>query len=155
MNFLEDFKKEFPNGERKIFSPEDRLKTLQIDQRDQKRIEELEFGKIDVNNEEYSNTAFAVISVSKIAGINRQDNVKNWIECLFGLHKQRNFELFPGREKYEKFLMSGDKDSEDLPHVVEHGGKYYVSENGKHRITFAKCLGIENISVFVSRKMPP
>lgn len=152
MKFLEAFRNKFPNEERKSFLPEERLKVLQIDLEDQKKIKDLKFEKIDVDDGQYSNVSFEVIPASEIVGINRQDDAGNWIECLFILHKQRNFELFSGREKYENFLLSGTKDSIDLPHVIEHGGKYYVAGNGKHRITFAKCLGIEKIPVFVSKK---
>lgn len=91
--------------------------------------------------------------MSDIVGINRQDDVENWIECLLSLHKKRNFDLFSDKSTFEKFLTTVKNDDNDLPHVIEEGGKDFVAGNGKHRITFAKCLGIKTIIARVSKKI--
>ncbi len=152
MDFLENFKKEFSGKERTVYTQVERLAKLQIDPERRAQIEGLRFEKIDVNEEAYSCTKFAVIPVAEIIGINRQDNVKNWIECLFNLHKQRIFDEYSGREQYEEFLLGGEQSRNDLPHVIEYKGKYYVAANGKHRITLAKCLGIQKVPVLVSTR---
>ena len=153
LSFLDEFNKQFPDVDRKAWTGEERLEKLGIDFECKRIIEKLEFKKIDVNNEEYCFTSHSIILVSDVIGINRPDNVENWIECLFNLHKKRNFDLFQSKEIFEKFLVAGDDDCEDLPHVIEEDGKYFIAGSGKHRITFAKCLGIKNIFVCISKKV--
>ena len=43
--------------------------------------------------------------------------------------------------------------SDDYPSVVEYQGGYYISGNGLHRLTIAKCLGNKKARVVVQREI--
>jgi len=84
------------------------------------------------------------ISMDKLLGINRPDNVANWMECFFNLHKNYMYDRYNDKSSFEKFLLHS---SDDLPIVVKKEGNFYIDGEGKHRLTFAKCLGIEKVLV--------
>jgi len=151
MKFLEKFRERFPQEEQRELPLQERLKILQISEEALPALRNLVFEKIDVDDADYPVSTIVVLPVSRIVGLNRQDPVQNWLECLGKLHRKRNFELFTDRETFERFLLN-EAYPDELPHVIDHDGKYYVSTNGKHRITFAKCLGIERLRVRVFQK---
>ncbi len=88
-----------------------------------------------------------IIDVDKVVGLNqRYEEPKNWIELLSNLHKMRNFINF-NIEKFDDFLLNAVN---DLPSVTLYNGEYYISGNGKHRLTMAKCIGYKKAKVIVS-----
>jgi hypothetical protein len=151
MEFLKEFDAQFKSQNITKYSDEDRLEKLGVKSKEKIRIESLPFKSIDLDENDCENLFFEIISMSKLVGLNRSDDVSNWIECLFNLHKQRIFDFFKDRESFTKFIINCDENYEDLPHVIEHEGEYYIDGDGKHRLTIAKCLNISHIPVLVSK----
>jgi len=152
MKFMDKFKALYPETGAQEISLEQRLEKLGIDADSRRRIEALPFEVVSLNDD-FPYAIEEVIAVSSIVGIDRDDDVSNWVECLGNLHKRRHFDLFVDRSVYEKFLMPPAKSRDDLPEVIELDGKYYISTNGKHRLTFAKCLEIAKVRAVVARKV--
>ncbi|WP_312652944.1 hypothetical protein [Aminipila sp.] len=96
-----------------------------------------------------------IIDLDKLVGWYRTDSIgkSNWLECLLGLHKQINFDLYKNKEEFEKFLYSIKYCDElyGLPEVIEYEGEYFIGGNGKHRLTIAKCVGIKAVPVIVTK----
>lgn len=105
--------------------------------------------------EEDLKSTLEIIDLDKLKGWDRADAVGkgNWLECLDGLHKQRNFDLYKNKGKFEEFLNAIEYCNElfGLPEVIEYEGEYFISGNGKHRLTIAKCVGIKSVPVIVKK----
>lgn len=153
MKFMDNFKALYPETGAKEISLEQRLEKLGIDAESRRRIEALPFELVCLDDDDFPCRTEEVIAMSSIVGLNRDDDVSNWVECLGNLHKRRHFEIFVDRSAYEKFLMPPAKSRDDFPEVIELDGKYYISTNGKHRLTFGKCLEIAKVRAVVSRKV--
>ncbi|HII4495535.1 TPA: hypothetical protein ACY4SO_000446 [Clostridium perfringens] len=110
------------------------------------RVKELKNEKIKsvdkelIKSDVYRNE-IKTINTDEIVGLFDRpcDRVQNWLELLESLHKRRNFELYDGRNSFESFLINCEE--YDLPIVIKINNEYYISGNGKHRLTIAKCLG--------------
>lgn len=109
------------------------------------RVKELKNEKIkSIDKESIKSDVFRneikTINTDEIVGLFDRpcDTAQNWLELLASLHKRRNFELYENRDSFEDFLIHCE---EDLPRVLKINNKYYISGNGKHRLTMAKCLG--------------
>lgn len=151
MKWLEDFKESFPPGTRKKLTKEEKLAILGIDEERQAAIEQLEFRRIAENEDEFKNRGIRTVHLVDVVGINRDDRVGNWLELLLALHKQNNFKLFKDRDSHARLLLDRFR-QEDLPRLIEVEGRYYVAGNGKHRLTFAKCLGIAEALAWISSR---
>ena len=51
---------------------------------------------------------------------------------------------------FEKYVKNLDKNCDDLPHVLHNDEKYFIDRNGKHRLTFAKCIGLKYFPAIVT-----
>lgn len=115
------------------------------------RVEELEnmkckdFPDIDCSKKEMV-VVEEEINLDKLVGWNRLDNGKNWLENLGNLHKFINFTMYNEKEEFENFM---NKQSYDLPEVIEYQNEYYINGNGKHRLTIAKCVGVTKVKALV------
>ncbi len=146
--FLKNFN--FGSDTLKEYSDVDRLELLGIDDSSAEEIKKLEFKKVNFDENDYEETIeFKIIQLDTLVGINRNDNVCNWIELLFSLHKKRNFDIF-NRDSFEKYVKNLDKNCDDLPHVLHNDEKYFIDRNGKHRLTFAKCIGLKYFPAIVT-----
>ncbi|MDO0821303.1 hypothetical protein [Desulfosporosinus nitroreducens] len=78
-------------------------------------------------------------------------NIENWLEGLDDLYKFVNFDRYKGKQQFEQFLnqIENSMDTFGLPEVIELDGFYYIAGNGKHRLTIAKCVGIDKVPVLV------
>ncbi|MCS0539974.1 hypothetical protein NXY55_08180 [Aeromonas veronii] len=133
------------------WSNEERLKLLSIDNDKQETIKKLLFKKVSYDDKYKSNTGFKVIKITSLVGINRNERVDDWLELLFDLHKKNIFNNYKDRDTFINYVLGLNSTSEDLPHVLAVGNKYYIDGNGKHRLTIAKCLEIDEFPVFVSK----
>ncbi|WP_414150286.1 hypothetical protein ACIZ62_12740 [Acetobacterium carbinolicum] len=100
------------------------------------KINYIEIGKI----EEY-------IELSRLVGSCRPNLGNTWYDNLEDLHKTTNFERYLNKENFEKYLKNMSE--EDLPDVIEFQDEYYINGNGRHRLTIAKCVGVERIKAVV------
>lgn len=141
------FKSEYT--EIKEYSLQDKIRILGLSQ---ERINEL--GQEEVkdflydSDAHYQNT-LEVIEVDKIVGIARAIWDYDWLSILEKYcHKGRNFERY-NADNFDSILMCEQVDG--YPSVVEKEDGYYISGNGLHRLTIAKCLGNKKAMAVVQR----
>ncbi len=148
-DFLEDL--DIDDNKPKQFSDNDRLELLEIDNSASEYIQNLAFKKVYYGDDDYGETSYEIVPIEKIVGLNnRLGNETNWLELLFSLHKQRNFELYKSHENFEKYINNLNEECEVLPHLLLVNREYYISGDGKHRLTIAKCIGLEKCPAIVS-----
>ncbi|PSU38897.1 hypothetical protein [Photobacterium phosphoreum] len=94
-------------------------------------------------------TRIAVINLSDLNGINRQEGLADWIEAVGSLHKQTNFDIIEqtGLSSFENYILNNII---DLPQVIESNGAFYINGGGKHRLTIAKCCHVSQANVVIS-----
>ncbi|POC59561.1 hypothetical protein CRN32_04690 [Vibrio vulnificus] len=97
--------------------------------------------------EEFSEVE-AKINLSELAGINKGDNYDTWLDSLETLKKQDHFTGFTSIQDFENILVNPNN-IDELPRVILSNGKYYIDGNGRHRLTIAKCLGLDTKDVKV------
>lgn len=127
------------------YNLDDRIKILDLSE---KRIEELKKMKVEriEINDANIRPILQVIELDMLVGLNnRWDKINNWLELLGGLHKLKNFDIFK-KERFNQVLNSQYL-TDGLPDVVMYKDKYYISGNGKHRLTIGKCLGEKTATV--------
>ncbi len=142
-------------GETQIMNDEERekekIRILELNQSKINYIRNLPFKEIDYH-ENIDNLEQKIIEVKDIVGTSRsfQTGIKDWFDYMLkDVHKMINFNMFEkNKSNYETFLLNP---SDDLPHVLELDNEYYIGHNGKHRITIAKCFGIQRIRVISSK----
>ncbi len=133
-----------------ILTEQKRFQLLGIEESVDK-IRGFEFERINYSNEELTIQQYQIIPLERLIGINRTDKANNWIEMLLSLHKKNNFKNFT-RDSFQEYVNSLDSDNMDLPEVVEdENGNYFISGGGKHRLTIAKCIGMEFFPVLVRK----
>jgi len=113
------------------------------------RVEHLKNMAVEIYHDNYANykREVKIINSDDIIGSTRFTMYGNWYDMLVkDCHKQRNFEIFD-ITIFDEVLMC--ETSEDVPSVVEVNGQYYIAGSGKHRLTFAKCLGNRQVIVVV------
>lgn len=150
-NFLKNFK-ESCNFDVPTYSDEDRLNLLSIDDVAKENIKKLTFEKVNFDDSDcYKDNNYGVIKLDDLIGINRQDNVNNWLELLFSLHRTKNFSIYHNRDNFSRYVDSLNDNDIDLPHVLDIQGKYFIFHGGKHRLTIAKCIGLETFPVLIKK----
>lgn len=83
------------------------------------------------------------IDLNNLVGTTRNFKGLTWLELLGDFcHKPRTIENFRNKESYKIFIESTNIYI-DYPEVLKKEGKYYIAGNGLHRLTIAKCLGLE------------
>ncbi|WP_374607278.1 hypothetical protein [Thermomonas sp.] len=133
---------------RRKYSGTERLEKLGISEERRIEIESMEFSRVGCEPTEGTPACFKNIDLRDLHGVNRDDDVSDWIGLLFSLHKQYFFDRYRP-EAFRNYLNACDATTNDLPHVIECGGKYYVHTNGKHRLTIAKCVGLQSAPALV------
>lgn len=132
------------------YSDEERMTLLEIDNSAADRLRCLDFEKVNFDDGDFGETTYQVIELVNLVGINRTDNVNDWLGLLFALHKQINFYLYTSRQNFEGYVEQLNLNCTDLPNVIGFKGKYYINAGGKHRLTIAKCIGLEFFPVTVT-----
>lgn len=92
-----------------------------------------------IHEEEHDIYEIREISLSDVVGFNRFEmrSEKNWFEGLESLTKMYIFDRFKGIENFERVLNDVNILSQTgAPQVTEYQGKYYISGEGKHRLTY-------------------
>jgi len=142
----------FPEEQNKIkgFGLDERIQIIGLSQ---KRVEELE--KILVKEIPYNSNIdyekkLNIIDTDKIVGLARPFWDQTWLDVLSDkyCHKNRDFELF-NAENFDDILLCEQVDG--YPTVVEFENEYYISGNGLHRLTIAKCIGNKKAKVIVEK----
>lgn len=91
-----------------------------------------------------------LIQLDKLVGFDRIYNVHNWWEAIMSLHKINTLKWISKKEKLAEYMQNIEQLNMDgLPCVSEYKGKYYISDDGCHRLTVAKCVGIKKAYVYV------
>jgi len=129
---------------------EDKLKVLKIDENRFFEIKNMVYKSLEQDDlEEKDFKENQIIFLDKLVGMSRWDSYqfKNWIEVLDSLHKMRNFNIYS--EKSFENLIENPPSYDNIPQVIYYDGEFYIDGEGKHRLTIAKCLGIEKAKVGV------
>jgi hypothetical protein len=135
----------------KEFSDNDRMKLLEIDVPTAENIKRLDFKRTNFDKADYGEAAYKVIPLRDLVGINnRAYRANNWLELLFDLSKPRTFELYKSRDNFQRYINSLNEGSVTLPDVLYVNGSYYICGDGKHRLTIAKCIGLDNVLATVT-----
>lgn len=116
------------------------------------QLKESYFEELELTAEEYGKKSEFInpdFSVDLLCGvIARGDEVTNWIEQLDSLTKMHLF----SPKKYNQIDDVFATPNWGLyPHVVKVADKYYIGpDDGKHRLTMAKCIGDKTLPVFLT-----
>lgn len=149
MGIMADFMRELEDdNEIKILTNEEKLQKLDISDNDFKMLKKLPFSETDYVIGDDISYEVETINLVDLVGLNRNDDVNNWAECLLNLHKQYMYDRFKSKELFSKLLMNPGKAGH--PKVIKKDKKYYIDGEGKHRLTIAKCIGIPKAKVLVA-----
>ena len=132
-------------------STEEIINLLELDCGKRKDIESLLYENINIDADSDLGIEFVEINLADLVGMNRAERNSNWLDCLFKLHKHTCYKFYESREKFQLLMSSYTEDNDEIPRVIELNDKYYIHENGKHRLTIAKCLKLAKASVLVSK----
>lgn len=124
---------------------------LKLNNEDRMRIGNLEFKKISSRKGKISAEPI-IISLNDLKGVTHRDlsyNCENWNELLANI-KFKNFSKNSNsfEEMYEYLSDKSKLDTMDLPIVIKYNNEYYIEE-GMHRLTIAKCIGVKDFQVII------
>ncbi len=140
--FKEDFLIE---SEELDSSLEYKLKKLSLDEDDMFRLSNMDCESICLTK--IGKPLCKSINIKDLKGYARSDiDEDNWLGGLKSLRKMYIFERFGGFESFNE-VLNGKNNVDGLPEVTEHKGEYYISGDGRHRLTIAKCIGIDTAKV--------
>lgn len=140
-----------PSEDFKKWTNEERLQLFQIDSLREEEIRAFHYEHSNIHVDDCEQPYFAIIELKNLIGSSRNEPVMDWLDQLFFLNKRVNFGHYEKNKDFEQYLLSLNVSSDHLPHVfMNHNGNYFIGNEGKHRLTFAKCLGIERCPVAVS-----
>ena len=129
---------------------EEKLKALAIDSNRISVIKSMVYKSFNRHEEELKFNRFEeneIILLDRLVGLNRCDahQFKDWIDVLNSLHKMRNFDIY-NKGSFEN-IIENPPAFDNRPQVISFNGEFYIDGEGKHRLTIAKCLGIEKAKV--------
>jgi len=136
---------------------DEKIKILGLTPLVQEKIKMIDFicYKDDLNPNNYS---VDTIFLDDLVGTYRSHECNlstNWLTYLEQTRKGIFFETYKNRNcDFERFLLQPTQEEIDqygLPEVVKIEKGYLIYEQGKHRLTIAKLLGIEAAKVIVHR----
>lgn len=131
---------------------EERIKILGLSKERVEELRNMPVKEVQYNSDGNYQNVLDVIDTDKIVGLARCFWDNNWLDVLSEkyCHKVRNFTMYDA-DTFDMVLQC--EHSDDYPSVVEYQGEYYISGNGLHRLTIAKCLGNKKARVVVQREM--
>lgn len=142
---------DFANNNNNGLSLDDKVEILGLNEQ---RVNELkktiveQFPLSNCENKKMSKS-LKLIDTDKIVGLARPVwGETSWLEILDNkyCHKDINFEEFE-IDMFDDVLMKVTQDG--YPSVIEYKNKYYISGNGLHRLSIAKCIGNKKAKVNV------
>lgn len=126
----------------KIWSPSDIDDKLQLSTQCKNNLKIMPYKEIDIfETSEIESVNRQIINLKYLVGACRNTQLTNWLDALYKLRKKRHFDLFHSSASHEVFVNRTNWD--DIPEVYDFNGEYYIHGNGLHRLTIAKCLGIQ------------
>lgn len=128
------------------FTLTDKLSKLGVEKSD---IDAIDYSDQTLIIEPGSKSVSKVIDLSAVKGLAYDSGFNSWTDCLDKLQKKSNFDKLQDVEQFRNFLLN-PADGSELPRVIEYQGCYYIDENGRHRLTMAKCLGVEKAKAVVT-----
>ncbi|HAS6267901.1 MULTISPECIES: hypothetical protein [Vibrio harveyi group] len=146
--FVSNFVKNHPNssvGFSKTWSLQDKLTLLGVTE---SYVDTIPYSDLALNIAQQSTFNVQNIDLNKIMGMANESDFGSWKVSLDKAQKGSNFDRYTTASDFENFIKNSTNTAE-LPVVIEFEGSYYISENGRHRITIAKCLGLKEIKVKV------
>lgn len=152
MNLMDAFKNTVGYEPIPEINLDERIKILGLSDERVQELKNMPVKEIIYNSDgNYQNT-LEIIDTDKIVGLARGFWDNNWLDVLSEkyCHKVRNFTSY-NPDTFDRVLQCDN--STDYPSVVEFQGEYYISGNGLHRLTMAKCLGNRQAKVVVQREM--
>lgn len=124
-----------------------KIKLLNLSEKRVAELKEMKYKYCCLNLNDCGNTKIEFIKLENLVGSCRPNMRHTWYGNLEDLHKMVNFERFLNKENFEIYLKNMSE--EDLPDVIEFQDEYYINGNGRHRLTIAKCVGVERIKAVV------
>lgn len=123
-------------------------------ERNRNILENIKIKRIPNNVSETDVYIPTVIDINKLVGYDnsRHDNNENWYDAFCNLHKQNSIKYISKRIDFEKMKLNEGCFQMDCPCVSEYKGEYYIHHGGKHRLTIAKCLGIQEMRVIITKQ---
>lgn len=101
-----------------------------------------------VDRKEYGEVV--CIPLDMLVGYDRICDAQNWWEAICSLHKMNTLKWIAEKKDFREYMQNTNKlNADGFPCVSEYRGKYYISDDGCHRLTVAKCIGINNVCVYV------
>lgn len=89
------------------------------------------------------------IDLDKLIGTTRHVGDITWLEVLDKFcHKSITFEKYTS-EVFKNFI---EKPNGDYPHVYKKDDNYYIVSDGFHRLTIAKCIGLQKAYCIVDEE---
>lgn len=89
------------------------------------------------------------IDVEFIVGLNCRNgdkDIDNWYDMLMSLHKQTCYAQNKSVGELKAYIEN--MGIHDLPEVIQtKSGDIFIDGGGKHRLTIAKCLGVNKVRV--------
>jgi hypothetical protein len=133
------------------FSISDICEYLKINEKEQEQIKAMPFTKIKAYYEEMIEE-IKIIPLAELQGVNLREltqNAWNWFSQLENLRFVKIKNYSRSFEEMYKFLNEDSLlQADDLPIVIKYNNKYFIEE-GLHRLTIAKCIGIREFKVVV------
>lgn len=152
MNLMDIFKNSVGYEPIPEINLEERIKILGLSDERVQELKSMPVKEIIYNSDgNYQNT-LEIIDTDRIVGLARCFWDNNWLDVLSEkyCHKVRNFTRYDA-DTFDIVLQC--EHSDDYPSVIECQGEYYISGNGLHRLTMAKCLGNRKAKVVVQREV--
>lgn len=146
--FIKYFVKKNPSvsvGFDKTWDLQGKLKLLGITESD---IDKIPYSDLAINVAQDRTLTVQNIDLEKIMGMAYESDYRSWKDSLDKAQRGSNFDRFTTVSNFEDFIKNSSN-TEELPIVIEFNGSYYISDNGRQRITIAKCLGLKDIKVKV------
>ena len=133
---------------------EERLDILGIDKARKDQIKELQYIEVNFDESEYEKNNYKdSILIKDLIGVNRgRLNNDNWLNTLSNLDHDQPFLYLKEGNSFDDFIKMVMEllPDEKIRVLKDSNGKYVINNDGMHRLTIAKCLGIKQISVTVT-----
>lgn len=145
---IKDFVKKTPSvsvGFDKTWDLQEKLKMLGKTESD---IDKIPYSDLALDVAQDRTLTVQNIDLEKIMGMAYESDYRSWKDSLDKAQRGSNFDRFTTVSNFEDFIKNSSN-IDELPIVIEFNGSYYISENGRQRITIAKCLGLKDIKVKV------
>lgn len=109
------------------------------------KVEDADYNSINIKRSCYA------IDLDKLIGTTRHVGDITWLEMLERFcHKGTTFDKYTS-EGFKSFIEKNNINV-DYPHVYKKDDKYYIVDDGLHRLTIAKCIGLQRAYCIVDEE---